>query len=476
MLKESAFNIAQSTLSANPALRLMPVPGSMLSTAVSTVRPSVQVNEMSEYVAAACATTVNIVDGEGGSDSMHTQFVTSFVERVAPMLRAHIAYARGTGKAMVEECYETLAARFAQQTARPASESFTVVPVDLPVVLDQGVVQDLMGTPEPLKNEFAVVPLGMPALSRTTLVEMLCRGGKTFDSAVSEWVVSINDDVLLQAWRSYFIGGSSGSIVGEPYMYQGHAQHRLTVALLVALWASKLEIQLPEDYRGLSAVEVEAQLGRIKRQAVDVIRRTADQLRIMTNRGNFVLETNVMASTMYVLAPTYQDWLSKGGDVTVLLGMMASGRVLTDTVTIDMSAKEFLNSWRLYEAMNIRNFENSRLELFRVIACDWFDASLRDLSVEERDYSQTNPGWLESVRQRGRQYLQTRTLAELTDLATVAMELVGNIRLGFTATYPLLKGIHDARQANPKLDVREAALLSAIQYVSDYMADQVAVV
>jgi hypothetical protein len=71
------------------------------------------------------------------------------------------------------------------------------------------------------------------------------------------------------------------------------------------------------------------------------------------------------------------------------------------------------------------------------------------------------------------EYIGCLKLHDLDLVAELALNLMARARFYFTAGYQILSGIEQATKLNPNLDPREAALVSAVNYVTDYLADQI---
>lgn len=477
MLRTAELNIAASLL---PVVRtvgrgIVPIRGTLLGEVVRSAMPLTKCDTIDDVVINTVALTANDLNSPVPIQSPHSLHVEKLVEAVAPKIRAHVAFARGTGAALVTEAFEALSAKFATLSARPASEGFNVTPVSVPSVLSHGSMEDLINhCPEP-DSSVPNDPLLLPMYSPEELVARLVQGGASFDKSIQEWVLTVPTDTLIQAWRSYFIGGSSGAVVGQAYMTNGDVIRNLEIACLVLLWSNHLLANTPADYRVMSLGNLERNLRNLSRQAAAVIRVQGRQASSMLKSGDFVLGYDRAAQTLRVVAGPYQDWLRSGGDVTVLLGMMVTGEVLYRTPAIDSAGARLRGEWRTYEAATIMNFENSKLDMLRSLAINWYVGSLSTLCQEEQDYLVRNPQHLNYVKDKGIQYLRTLKMVEFGDLPKVVLNLVAGIRLGFTAAYPILEGIHRVRQANSKLEVREAALVATMEYIADYLADQVTV-
>ena len=73
------------------------------------------------------------------------------------------------------------------------------------------------------------------------------------------------------------------------------------------------------------------------------------------------------------------------------------------------------------------------------------------------------------------EYVETLREEAIGDIWEVASRVVAERIFYYTDAYCILTGINDACKQNPNIDVNEAALLSTIEYVCEYVCDQLVV-
>ena len=185
---------------------------------------------------------------------------------------------------------------------------------------------------------------------------------------------------------------------------------------------------------------------------------------------------------VYVVAPVYEDWMAAGGNNAVLFGNILSDRPALFVPALAEKSVEYLDMWerqnrmltttvvnrRFVEAKSTLKFKAQELIANNIEACFGGYASEQVLTFH-------TPEVVLAVEKIS-SYVDALEQEDLKDIWKVCTELVAKNIFYYTDSYKILLGIEQACKDNPGIDVSEAALLSTIEYVTDYVADQLVVV
>lgn len=475
MLTKDNLNIASCLL---PTVKdgvnvkgLVPVPDTVLSEIVSASIPLHDNDNYDTFVGNVVGVTSNAQD----TYSVHSNAIAAVVDQIAPSIRAHVAFARTVAAGLVTDAANVLSERYQTLTARPPHEDFAVMVLDIPAAMTHDGFTDLVSNSPTYSENDRFPVLHLNTRTREELIAMLMTGGKSMDAKIKEWVAGLSDDRLHRTWWTYFGSANGANSYPPNHVEYSDAFERMEICTLILLWVNHLQNNLPEDAKGMSHDQWQVFMRIMRAYAAMHIQAGSQSAAGMIRTRRLLVNEKVDRNAIRVVGPVYRDWLAAGGSVEVLLGMIVSGAVSANLNMIDAEAQKHMVAWRNYVAIASNNFEQNRRSMLATLTRNWYDLSLlSDQRVElEEEYLRGNPAYGELVKQQGNDYINNLSLEDFKDVACVALNLVARIRLGFTAAYPILNGIHTVRLQNPEIEVREAALVATSNYIFDYLAEQV---
>jgi hypothetical protein len=119
---------------------------------------------------------------------------------------------------------------------------------------------------------------------------------------------------------------------------------------------------------------------------------------------------------------------------------------------------------------------NSKLDIFKQITCSKFDESISELTDEEKEVSNSSNHFTEETKELAYKYIDNLQLSEIDDLDKIALDLVGKIRFRFSNAYSLLNNMSEILKMSDNIDPMEAALYSAVIYVTDFLVEQLEII
>lgn len=175
----------------------------------------------------------------------------------------------------------------------------------------------------------------------------------------------------------------------------------------------------------------------------------------------------------------YEEGFAKlaeaGGGIEVLLGYIVSGdstvAITVDELVADMAKHK--NLWDKTRSLYLVHLNNKRLDIFKHTLRKCFEESIsKDNLTEAEEEVGKDSNFQTTTVKLANDYIDQISINEIECMEKLALELVARIRFRFTNAYELLARMSELLEADDKLEPMEAALYSAVDYLTDYMLSQ----
>lgn len=410
--------------------------------------------------------------------SLHSREMDGLVKDIAKTVAAHVAFAKNTVRPLVTEFAEGLHKYL--ETAKPkvASEAFNIVTLRLPALLkDESFLDTLTG----FKDQSILSPDVSFALDVKTpeeLNQLVSLGHDRTDKLVVEWLSHKEDNFLHNVWVSFFTKSGAGVDSGAVAIMSYEEVNRLNAfakadyALAILLFARKIAEQVQDSPMSLTAYKnMCAQYVQYAgAQLVDAMRK----IDLFNRSKAIIISKNVNLFQMEVNGEIYPQWLENGGSPETLLGVLISNASANTQALIDEKKADYLSQWNSYVTFFNSKEQNAAFSYAKNFIEGEFLQSLKAVAEGEQDVINKMPNFFELVSANAKTVIDNLKDSDLKDPYGIALLLVAKTRFFYTSSYQILSDIMEASKVNPNVDVREAALLAVINYVSDYAADQIA--
>lgn len=476
--KNSAlFSVPLAMLAASKGLVVSPVEGTPLSELVKSTNDMLlcagQCVANDETDATQLMNFAETVGAYSTADeeTAHDTTMDSFTSEISKAVANHISFAKNVVKpviiVMVDEVQKAMG-----EVVCPSS-NFKIEIVDLPKPMQNAGFETSI-------NKFAEKPLLPPEgelrlgeISPQGILELMKTGSKEYDERISEWFVVKGDLFFMDIWNNLFRDFKEG----KPSTVFGFAEclsnqvDAVDFALAIHLLSRKLYDEVPEN-TGLSLAAFR-NLAAQYREASGV-KLNQEYLRYANILQNKILVSFISndSKTCKVNGAVYRDWLKAGGSNEVLLGMLVGNKTVYSQALIDEDKQKFITDWNSYSLFNITAEKNKSFNRFKDILTLSFGNLLNNQSTEEKENTDQFPLFKSKVEECFLNELNNLKSGDMNDIYNVCTKLVCRARFYYTDSEKILVGINDAVKANPNIDIREAALLSTIEYVTDFISDQ----
>lgn len=393
----------------------------------------------------------------------HTKIMDGFVADLVEAVGKHYAYARGVVTPAVNEMIERVQLTFEKKV--DPSAAFKIVQVNPPEpLLDMSLVESIRPFSK-FGGEFQGRLFNLPPVNKEELLSLLLTSNQVLDDKITAWYLN-NVDKVQEAYTNYFTSEVSPLAASKDF----HETCFLTVYLI-----SRKLFDNPVPNSGKSLVEWQEACAVYRNHAAEELARILDKYHRYDTNGTLVMDyvTDNKLNVIYVYAPVYKAWIDNGGENEILFGLAIDDKEKSYLLNIINSKKEqALRKWNSY--VSFAKVENSNDNFNRFIETikHAFYYSLNKRTQEETEVVKEIPNYQETVDRLLKEQLANITGTDINNVSTICARITCRVRYFYNESEKILFAINKAIELNPNIDVREAALLSQIEYVYDYIAEQ----
>lgn len=498
MLNMKSLNLAESIVSgvlSRDAI-VTPVDGSLLSLLSSKSVPPLVDNlslmnmDRDTYFSNIIATTNSLSPLDEGSTS-HDRIFIDAVSKIGASVSNHMAFTQSTVVPIVQQFFETVESRMKNAATVSSLNGLEVVSLKIPALLNEleATSDALDVTGLNLKD-----PEYVPLYTNLTIVpEFFNTGDSEHDELIEEWMTEkspefFNDvcNLLTTTMSAPLVATANGvanqqassffSILGyEPYkkLDYGIALYFITKYLkdrpeLVNVnqrsggaWFSKNINAVHEFSRGLM---------KNSKLAFERIYRTKELV--------LAKQDNKDENKIFVDDRVYQEWLSSGGSVEALLGILVGDSKARMRFIHDINEKipELIKSYDRFRKVADASWKANSFVRFKEILSLTFNDLMQGLSDSEKEYIKANPAFIPTANSRFEGFLASVRPSDMDELGKVCMKLVCRVRFSYTDSEDILSYMDDVSKADPTIKPDEASSLAAINQITKFVVSQLKLV
>jgi hypothetical protein len=407
--------------------------------------------------------------------SEHDKTLDAYIDDISKYVTAHLSFARNVVKPIVVEYDQIISSYMANYKPPSAADSFNIEVRDIPEILkDKSFFNSLdaydSGTP--------LVPDQMPKLGQKTdeqLIELIKLGEQDADEAIVAWYTRKGDAFLQSVWNSFF--ADPATVSGANFLSYDAVDRmemfdRIDVYLAMYLFSTKIYSAVDDSAEGMTLTTYQNILAQTRDYAGTMIRQLMTQVSGMLTAGLVVLDINQPAKSARVFAPNYRAWLEAGGQPETVLGLIVDGRRANSIVYLQEAQVDLLAKWSDYRAFHEAVSSNAEFDSYRDVLVLKFRELMSGLAGEEKTFVDATPDYFDRVNTVLTNEIGSLVPSDMKNTFEVAMRIICRARFYYTDAEVILNGIMEASKVNPNIDPRQAALISTINYVADYVADQ----
>lgn len=407
--------------------------------------------------------------------SQHDVLMDSAISDMAQAVGQHLTFAKNTVRPLVKKFVDDAAAALA---AYPDTSTYspTVHRVSVPTVAGMNPVQSEAEKFKSVAYMPLNTPASLPACEGNLAIALMTTGSEAVDSAIQAWVQEKGESFFQTVYTVFFCASAPGISMTPEQMLTSKLDGA-DAATAAFLMGRHLLDNIPEgttyglaDYRMTVGTIVEQCGQRLCTAYQDS----------ESNEKAELLILSFSKDDVWVNAPVYDKWLAEGGNTALLFGNLLLDRPNLMLPAMLADSDKALQAWEQYNRFLNTTVQNRRhdaaKDTLRFVTQQLVAENIQDcfgqVAGEGVELTLETPLVKEAV-DRALSYIDFLDMERIQDLWSVGTEVVAGTIFSYSAAVTILRGIERAVKANPEIDPSEAALLSTIEYVSNWVVDQI---
>lgn len=465
-------NVSITTDIVNSGKYLTAVNGSMLSDLVNSSLPLLpdNVNELTTPA------IIELIEASTYSDmenfSLHTELVDKYISLLANNVSGHIKVAKEIVVPIYKQITQEITEYSNALSLKDTMNDINIIMYKKPLVADNSTLLDMI---ENYKGLDIITPNFITINSKTKEeILLLCTvGNSSLDNDILNHLSNLDSSAVVETYDLLF--NYTNSTLERTAIENLNGFEKFSKALIGFLVARRLYDSVPEGLQ-MDLTSYRTTISNIRDYCGTLLVTAIMAIEQAMNTNALVLNIDRANKVIKVNDVVYKKWLETNNEEAIL-GILVSDRTYSTLDVIQSKKEQLVEQWKNYNTYySLRkekdNFKSLKDMLLATIYNSVKEENLTDI---EREYMAVNPNHTETIKNLSSAFVEKLTTNDLNDLNQVCLELVANCRFHFTSSYTILKGMHEVEKINPDINPREAALISVINYVTDYFIDQVKV-
>jgi hypothetical protein len=395
------------------------------------------------------------------------------IQLVAPAVQAHLSFARNVASPVVQAVIASVQRHSAEAAAN--TQQFEVVVREFPEPLANDALRSTIEREARGSTLYPEADLKLPDLAPQKIYELLTTGSSAYDEAIRRWIVGLGDEFFANLWGSIF-SSESGKTALTSMSFADLVNNPTTgadAALAIFLIVQRLDEE-PLDGTTMLPSRYKELIVQYRQAAIEALAHSLETEANQMQTGQLVRSVRANGNVIEVNGAVYRRWLETGGTPEVLAGLAVSDRVNYTVSLIDERRDELVASWLQHQAAQGLRLRAQAFNIFLAALEDAFRTEMaKPYELEAEKFA--SEAYIAEVNRIFAEELSRVTDADMGRLEEVAMRLVTRSRFFYSDAEKILTAMMEAARHNPKIDPREAALVATIEYVCDYVADQMQV-
>ncbi len=403
--------------------------------------------------------------------SIHSTTVDALAEDISKFVQSHLNFAKNTVRPLIEELVNEVKADI---EALPLNSQYSteIIISDLPEPMSVSSFEDAVMEYKnidycPINNY-----MSLPGQAVADVIANLTTGNSNLDKAVSTWIAKKGDSFFQHVWDCVFTSTPTEqrfeNLINDP-------DEGIDAAVAVYLIASRL-FDNPMDGVQLSLMTYNKQMAELRNQAaLRIVHAYEEYVRFKTTG---LLVKSSINNRVVVMGDEYRKWISEGGNNAVLFGNSLTTNPSKFTNDINEKKADYLATWERQNWMLTVAERNKKFVYYKEILRNRTLKLVMDnyqkcySHLRENGVTDSNmPEYLQFQKNLD-EFLPCVKESDFKDIWNLALNTICTCVFYYTDAGKILSGIEQACCENEGIHVREAALISTIMYVVDYVCDQ----
>lgn len=413
-------------------------------------------------------------DKESPESAVHQAEINTSAELIAAAVSKHLDFAKNVVNPAIKTVAESVT-KIVEEASNGDKFNIDIVVVDLPDPIIPSSFEELVSpfTGKGYDGTETYVPLNQTPTAEQ-IVEMCRTGNGDIDEGFSIWVAKKGSGYIESIWQSAF--GSDSQVSVQSLM--ADVISGVDAATVTFIACTKLYDNPPEGVQ-LSLAEYNDRISLLKQQAATRILAAYNDLTRNQSTGLMILNYN--RTQVFVNGPVYREWVENGGNVSAIYGSVTNERAKLFVSEINENMSELIGDWErrsrfLMSTITSKMTDIKQEALYNAV----MNEAHSDMQKYFGHFYEGVPVTVDSA-----EYVQFKELlakktkylkeSDFSNLYKVVTSVVCDSLFYYTDAKLLLTGIEEAVAVNPNMELREALLISTIEYVALYVCDQLVI-
>ena len=430
--------------------------------------------------------------GKEPTQSQYDMALDGYINDISGYVKKHLGFFRNVVHPNILEYMEKMNAGWSSYIPKQPGSDFEIIQLEGPTALYEGTLSRIAKDYE--GNTQMVPPrqsLMLGEKSKEELLELCSTGNEEIDASLANWFS--NNHYLEMSYAIFFadlekcncdtsiLNLSGGNWRTETFQHAAllalNPFDRLGVVLPAFIIASHLySSEVDESADNMTVNTYREIASQIRDYTGAICAMTFDAIENTEKQGNIVLDFSG-ANIVRVYGRNYKQWLSEGGSVEAIYGLILSSMKYYSKDMLDQHKERLEQMWNNHLAIFTTHEQQKSYIVFKELLRSTFLQMLDSLSEIEKGVLERDPNYIDravAILNEELEYVSTR---DMMDIYSVCMTLMTKARYYYTDSYQFFKTAHTATLTNPNIkDPREATLIATLDYVVTYVLDQSVIV
>lgn len=406
--------------------------------------------------------------------SQHDLVLEGAINDLSKVVTQHLSFARNVVKPLIVDMASDLSTFQKNNTPVEASSEFDIKSFHLPGLLKDVSFLDSLRfyQDKPVIKPTKTVRLEDKEFAE--IVGLMSTGSERTDADVLAMVSTMEEETIVCLWRSFFTIAETKELITVSKIDKLNVYEKANYTAVLYLLTRKLLAEVESSSEQMSLVEYNELITDLRDYAGSLLLTSLTRIGLLIRTNQLILR-NTEHKVIELNGEVYNTWLTAGGSPETILGLMVSGETISNSKALDLKAKDYSAVWNSYVMFHNSNNANRAFDEIKSYLSVSFNKLLAAPCEEEKTYAETHPNYFDNVKKLLEEEVDSLSSKDLEDVYDVSLRLIAKVRFYYTSAFVILTDINDGFKANPDIEVREAALLATVNYISNYLADQIAV-
>lgn len=483
MISSSVFNIAKNSADAlfsATGHRIVPISSSIVGAMMESSYTTAATEEGQAVDAGELIEQMTMDTAQ--SSSMHSFNKGVFADELIPKVQSHIHFIQNEVRPRFVQLQEQLHEFIEEHTKNGAASMFDVQAVVEPAMMGEDSFRGLIDRFADENVNEAETLTTLPAMGYNDLLSVMQLSNDSIDASAKAWLQSKGEEWLSCVYSCFFSRNNqpipechenTAMAKGMDALYGLPMAQRMDVGTAVFLIARGLLDTPPEADVGMTLNQWRDVMDRYSRVAANAVMSAWDQYESTRSEDTLIIGITNNGYGAIVYEPTLNKFLEEGGCIELIFGAIVSNRQLSYTRSeIISNSQDYKKIWENFEATAEQTIRARVQNGVRSFVVSTYINGLREQSALEAEYYAENAIDPQSTVEIVDNYLRDLSRSDILNAEKVALEVIAGIRYSYTPAKQFLTDMLDMH-ASGCIEVSEAALVAAVNYVADYLSTQV---